>query len=1080
MPNNINLPDYLNRFDPAKGYDELLFRSDKVIQSEEFNELQSGVNQRLRGISDALLSDGAIVRDAKVFVNAQTGQVQCESGAIYIDGAVRGLSPANFTIAVVGTVTIGVYLVEAVITELDDPGLRNRAKNTRGVDQPGAARLKKSFNWGHSNDNQPGKFYPVYTVIDGSLLNKEPPPNLDGVSQAISRYDRDSSGGSYVVNGLMVSKADNLPSGEQVYTVAEGRARVNGIAVELSSSRRLVYPAQADLRYIQNEPHQSTTAAKQRVNVDRTPIKNLVQVTITAQRTVNVVHGSFSGASDPLEDGSILNVLEVKQGATVFKKDIDFKFSASQIDWSPSGAEPATNSTYSVTYQYLANITATEIDENGFSVAGAVAGTPILVNYNCMLPRIDRLCLDVDGQLNWVKGIAADRNPRPPTMPNNVLALASVYQSWRTNRSLVNDAVRTVPMNTLEDYANRLDFLTGLIAQQYLESSTQIIEAGAKKGIFVDAFINNLMRDQGLPQSAAVFGGEMSLPVAAKAYNLSNGITGPVSLNYTAIPVLEQTLRTGSMKINPYQAFDPLPSEIKLDPAIDRWTDIDTQWTSATTENITQSGFSQNFVSTTDERLIGTRSSTVSTGKFTNEVTRTLSSNSRPAEFLRRIRVNFTIDGFDTSETVKTLRFDGITVVPEDVQKKNGIIIGNFLIPEKVTTGNKRVEFVGSNGSYGSAIYSGTGIVVTDVKQLVTVHTTSTVEYETIYLRAVRGVDPLAQTFTLPLQKQVAGVGLFFTARGSSKLSIQIRETRTGIPTQAVIAQARLAASSVNLNGQETKVNFDRPVLLNADTEYAIVVMCDDATSALSVAELGKRDDFKGQWVAEQPYTVGVLLSSSNASTWTAHQDKDMSFRLYAASYAETSRTISLGYADITNVTDLMLLALTEINAASNRVEYSITLPDGSTITVDEGQPVRFASGLSGRFIVSAKLTGNADLGPVIFPGTTLVAGTIANTADYIGRLTPAGTNSRLRLVVEANLPAGTNLQASYAAETAGNAPINYLPMTNIGSKESGDGFMELTFEVTGVNDSKVRPKLQISGTTAARPRLRNLRFITV
>lgn len=60
--------------------------------------------------------------------------------------------------------------------------------------------------------------------------------------------------------------------------------------------------------------------------------------------------------------------------------------------------------------------------------------------------------------------------------------------------------------------------------------------------------------------------------------------------------------------------------------------------------------------------------------------------------------------------------------------------------------------------------------------------------------------------------------------------------------------------------------------MLQAKREYAVVVLCDDATTALYVAELGKQDPTRG-YVTSQPYQVGVLLSSSNASTWTAHQD---------------------------------------------------------------------------------------------------------------------------------------------------------------------------------------------------------------
>ena len=254
---------YFNRFDPAKEYESHLFRAGYVLQSAELNEIQYAAAYRARGIADALFRDGDVVRDARVIVNESTGAVTCESGAVYLQGAVRGAPTATFTIATVGIVAIGLYLQSSIITELEDPTLRDPATLVRNYMEPGAARQKLHVSWGFFGDQQAGDFFPVYTVEDGQLRAKEPPPNLDAVTQALARYDRDSSGGTYVVSGLSLKALDDA-AGNQVYSVGEGRARVGGYGVELPTSRRTVYAATPDLLAIASEPHISTAATAQR------------------------------------------------------------------------------------------------------------------------------------------------------------------------------------------------------------------------------------------------------------------------------------------------------------------------------------------------------------------------------------------------------------------------------------------------------------------------------------------------------------------------------------------------------------------------------------------------------------------------------------------------------------------------------------------------------------------------------------------------------------------------------------------------------------------------------------------------
>ena len=261
-----------------------------------------------------------------------------------------------------------------------------------------------------------------------------------------------------------------------------------------------------------------------------------------------------------------------------------------------------------------------------------------------------------------------------------------------------------------------------------------------------------------------------------------------------------------------------------------------------------------------------------------------------------------------------------------------GEIRGKFRIPPDVLSGAKAVLFTGKGGSTASASFVGQGRMT--VQNIV--HAQTITRYWT---------DPLAQTFALSSATQICGVDLYFTARGDSPVRVQLRDTGNGYPGKAVLAETRLEpADIVVTGGGHTRALFAAPVALAADAEYAIVVMCDDAVTALAVAELGQFDAVRQYYVAGQPYQVGVLFSSSNASAWTAHQDKDLAFRLLAADFTASTAEVKLGSATVEEATDLMVLALEDLPRADTRVEYELTLPGGTVQRVAAGQPVRLAA----------------------------------------------------------------------------------------------------------------------------------------
>lgn len=1058
---------YYNRFDPAQNFDEIRFRADRVLQSAELNELQSAAAHRLRSISDALFTDGDVVRDARIVVDPDTGATHCESGAVYLAGAVRGVPPAELVIPVVGVVNVGIYLQSAIIDETDDPALLNPAVGTRGYQEPGAERLQVSPVWGYGGDGQPGEFFPVWVVEDGYVRAKEPPPNLDAVTQALARYDRDSAGGTYIVSGLSVAMAADLPTGEQVYTISEGRARVAGYAIEQAAGRRIVYDAQPDLRYIDSEPHVSATSAAQRINLDRPPAQEIVQVRITAQRTVTLTHGGFAGAADPLPENAVLAIVSVTQGGTTFDQGADYVLTAGQVDWSPAGAEPAPGSAYDVTFQYIDTVEPTDVDAAGFTVEGALPGTLVLVSYRQMLRRIDRLCLDTGGSLVWVRGVAADWTPQPPAVGSELLPIASIYQSWDADRRVIVDGVRVVPMSELAGYAARQNAIIEDLAELRLAVDAAGRDSGIKKGIHADPMLSDYMRDAGIPQTGAIVGGDLTLPIAVTVHHVGLEIVSPQAPAHTHVTALEQPMRSGSMLVNPYMSFQPPPGETTLVPAVDRWTDVVTEWASPITERL--------YIGSGANESLAARTTLV----------RTLAEESTAIELLRPIEIQFEVHGFGPGEALDRVVFDGIEVpaLPLEggslIASGAGVLQGRFTVPDGIPAGTKAVIIHGTGGSRGEQFFHGQGETVLRMQQRVTVETWQRYTSQPAKPKFVVGpsTDPLAQTFTLAEACQCSGVDLWFTGK-SGEVIIQVRETAHGLPTapgSTGLVEARLQPADIVTDGGPTRVTWP-PVTLQAGREYALVVLCDDALTALSIAEVGKWDTVSGRWITVQPYQVGTLLSSSNASTWTPHQDRDLAFRLLRANYTETERVIALGSVELDGATDLMMLGYADCPADEASLIYEVALPGGETLQLADGQPARLQVPVTGEAQLYARLRGNTRMAAVLTPGVQLVEGRVAAVGDYVSRAVTAGADCTVKVIFEADLPGGSAVAVEAQADGAG----SWMPVPYLSAGAPSAGYREITHALEGVTAGSVRVRLTLSGTTAARPRVRNLRVVVL
>ena len=1050
-PNGRAIDNYYNRYDARKKYVEMLLRDGYGTQASEINELQSMLNERLKAMGDSLYKDGDVIRDAQITVNSQTGLVNAQAGVIYLSGYLWQVESASFTIPTRGTVAVGIRLVESIISELEDPALNNPATGSRGEGEPGAWRKKVEAIWSHDGETGQGEFYPVHAVDDGVPRAKETPPNLDSFNQGLARYDRDSTGGgNYICNGLVCRNAGDSEDGAQVFTVSEGRCRVNGFGVELATSRRISFRATPDLRFVDTEVIEADGSATQRINVAHPPIRDITALRVTLKKTASLVHGSYTGCSDVLPDTSVMSIVSVRQGDTVYEAGTDYKRTGDSVDWSPSGNEPNPGSTFLVEYTYLdKSLTPLNPDFDGFSVSGAVAGTGIMVSYNQALPRIDLICISPDGVFSFARGVASEFNPKRPETPSALLPIASIRQNWRSvsERQVVNDGARVTTFADMEAMSARLDYALSEISRQRLESDISTREAGAKKGMFADPFQDDSMRDQGIEQTAAIVNGFLTLPISATVHGLSQDIIRATSRSYGVEPVLSQLLRTGSMKINPYMAFAVLPAKAVLTPAVDRWTEKAANWTSPVTRNF------YNAIYAPNHPLHGQYIRSVSMG------TEVAGASQFNIEHLRQIDVAFDIDGFGAGEILAEILFDGVAVIPKNAPltaDANRHLRGVFTIPANIPAGAKLVQFRGQGGTTAQATFVGQGVLdVTTYRSVQTVTNTL--------------IDPIAQTFTLNQNTQIVGVDIWFTAKGDTGVRLQIREVQNGVPTRTVLAEAIVEAGVLVVSGGgHTCIMFDAPVPLQGATEYALVILCNDPETAVAIAELGQFDSVHQQWVAAQSYVDGVLLSSSNASTWTAHQNRDLTFRLLAASYADGANTLNLGQAQVPEqATDFILMSLAETPTAKSRIEYELALPDGTAMTIADGQTIRLSAALTGPLGVKAKLSGDESASPVLWPGTQIIAGKIHTEGTYYARSVPAGKATKAILIYCAEIPSGASVTPEIQIDGG-----EWQTMAAGDTTPQGEGYVEYTFTAALSQADLVKLRLTLRGAISARPML--------
>ncbi|GEK09140.1 DUF4815 domain-containing protein [Pseudoalteromonas peptidolytica] len=650
------IKDYYQQFDPAKQYSQLLFRASKGLQSRELNDLQLQSQHHVKGIADVLMKDGDVVKGGDVVVDNTQQRATIGASSVYLQGAVHDVPTAQLAIRLDKLEVVGVWLAKSVVTELHDPALRDPAIGAHNFDEAGAARLKISGVWGLSDslDYPDSDFFPVYQIDHGTLIVKQPPPQLDSITSALARYDRESNGGSYVVSGLNVSYRQTSAT-HQHFNVQEGKAHINGYEIAFNTALPVALANDPDVREVINEPSRfiANDQGKMRIDLDFAPVQRIDQVTAEVKKRTELTrgHAQTGQNTDPFDDDSVIEIMAISQNGVEYRQGIDFIFVRNHISWRDGGDKPASGTTYDVIYTYRRAVEV-NADETGFwleqhlnDAEEVLENGLIVVDYHWYMPRIDLLVLTPSGSVERIKGAPDRINPQAPLVPHQHLGLAQVHQHWGSAPPQIqNIAIEAVQMTDLALMQQQISDLYQLLAIERLRNDTTAQTPASKYGVFVDPFLDDDMRDVGLSQSGSIVDGELMLPMSADVTQLAQ--TQTLSLPFELEDVLVQESRTGEMKINPYMAFEPIPADVTLTPSVDHWTQTQTQWTSPITRRLTQGGGRVRRVveHTTTER-VGVRR--------------------QQAEFLRSRWVDFAISGFDSGEQLDSLLFDGIEIISE-------------------------------------------------------------------------------------------------------------------------------------------------------------------------------------------------------------------------------------------------------------------------------------------------------------------------------------------------------------------------------------------------------------------------------
>lgn len=1062
---------YYDRYARTKGWKALKFLAGRGVQSAELNEMQSVLFDELHQLGKTVWSDGQVIRGIELHVSGLLASLT--EGQVYFAGVFHDFPGGTVAVTGTGLEVIGLRFTSSIVTESEDPTLHDPASGWENSGYAGAHRLVYSL----AVTNNAADAVPLFALQDGLLsADYRPQPAASDLALTLSRRTFDESG-DYLVRGLRC-RVEAKDANQFWVIVSDGKAYVRGSEFAFPAAVRLALDRPLGTGAIQSEPHTYLTGTNLYA-LSTPPVKAITSVSATVEKSVSITKGS-ANAADLMPYTPISSIESVTQGATTYVVGVDYQVNGNYISWALGGAEPVTGTTYSVTLRYIKPMVAItdyllaggDID---FSPAGdnPVHNTAFYVTYENYLPRHDLLVMTPRGELAIVQGTPS-LFAAPPPAPADTLPIATFSMAANTaveSVSVLHSDRYRLTMSELQKLRSRVDDLEYNMAVTDLEQAAINVQLStSKKAIFTDSFRDRSKMDTGHLQLSCAIGVAGDLldtlypNFVAAFHNLGTGLDRFETRDYTLTSFALQSYATHTICANPYSAFNS-GGVLALDPPADIWVENVTVHTSTDQETITGVGTEVVWgwwEQWTDRSLVSETAI-----QATSLVKTVTVAGSGYLPYSDDLRV--TLDGV----LVPLFPGDGTLAgsIPESVRADSaGAFLATFDVPAGTFSGSHDIQIFNTLNS-GSTEY------LIDGRLNTWLEATTRVRHGR---RRIQSSDPVAQTFEPPYDLFVGAVDLYFGAKSVANVPVvvSIRNVVNGYPGPDILAEKSLtpAEVSVSANGSvATQVVFPTPAYLRSTDEYCIVCGSNSNEYYLHYARLGGTDLLTGATVLANP-AAGVMFSSANASTWTAHQSEDLKFRLYRAELGYTERVISFGTHTVDG--SIITLMASAISPTGTSVAWEVqangagawqSIP--ANTLVDMGVMLTSLS-------VRARLNGTPTLSPALFGAVGLVVAKWDASGAYVSRETTLSAYTSLRVYLDVSLPSGTSVTPYYSIDGG----TNWVGCGAVVSETTvNPEFVERYYLVSGLsNPTQLRVKLALasSGDRLRVPRVRRLRAI--
>ncbi|ANY29402.1 putative adsorption associated tail protein [Bacillus phage PK16] len=824
------------------------------------------------------------------------------------------------------------------------------------------------------------------------------------------------------------------------------------------------------------------------------------------------------------------------------------------VDWKGTlnGVEPTPGVSYKLSFDYdrvmvLGTDYKVETTPLGADIPGSttevvfsgMAGVKpkdkgaVRIDYDYYLSREDIITLDAAGNFAVIEG-QPDREgvtQQPENRDPLTLKIGNVHvYPFSDLAKAKNTAVMRLRMEDLQRLKTRvenIEYNQSIILLEKQATKTQ--DPLTLRGVVADAFTDFSKLDTELSSVSFSFDdAHITLPTKTpdsqkvrpkfmENESVANSWGRLVTAPFTEIKEISQPLATSAWNVNPYQVYNK-QGVLKLTPESDNWID-EQRVTLYEEDHITTDinrwwahqgeGDPNGKISDWNKWLVDNTSLTggaewneASLGWQKNDKAEGImwqsgqTTRNEVIEYMRSIEINFSATNLRPNENNLFLTFDGVRVAVQATgatapgsdtgtirSNAQGEATGKFMIPANVRTGTREVTLQNAN-NLATATFTaqGTAKITTDT-------ITKTRVTFNLY-------DPLAQSFAFPQARVVTSVGVYFGSKSTKdNIVMQVRGlSEGGLPNRTIYAERVLTPDKVKVSADasiETRIALDDPLMVKAGEGYCIVFITDSADYTMWCGTLGEKTLVGNQTVTSQPYVNGVLFSSSNAVSWTVHQETDMKFNVYTAEFAEEG-IIEFDTMKGIDSNGVLLMAsfLTPENTGCTWEVKIVNAADVNTVSIDSVPwlPLINYAGIQTPFVVGlaklrAKFKSNRYISPMLALDDLLFVNFVSATkGDYVTKTVDQSEAlfNQITMSYSVAAPAGTRVKPYYSLDQG--ATWKEFKATPTATKQSGE-FMRYTYvervSQTAVNRF-VKYKLVLEGDNRfLRPRVKQFTALT-